>query len=215
MKGRAERLDEESIRYVYKTYMKIDFPRSELKPLKSILSLIQQKRGEGYGFYDKDELTGYAFLIKAPSGRAYLIDYLAVLPSLRDRGYGSACLSALQNILEEKNTLHSKILGTGENMESTANEREYMIMVESEDPSFAADETEKQVRRRRIRFYEKNGFFDSQNVCRLFGVEYRILGKTSCMTQEEPRNMRCKEELDSIYRTIIPKLVYHSQVKWM
>ena len=31
-------------------------------------------------------------------------------------------------------------------------------MVESEDPSFAADETEKQVRRRRIRFYEKNGF---------------------------------------------------------
>ena len=100
-------------------------------------------------------------------------------------------------------------------MKSTANEREYMIMVESEDPSFAADETEKQVRRRRIRFYEKNGFFDSQNVCRLFGVEYRILGKTSCMTQEEPRNMRCREELDSIYRTIIPKLVYHSQVKWM
>ena len=155
MKVRAERLDEESIRYVYKTYMKIDFPRSELKPLKSILSLIQRKRGEGYGFYDKDELTGYAFLIKAPSGRAYLIDYLAVLPSLRDRGYGSACLSALQNILEEKNTLHSKLLGTGENMESTANEREYMIMVESEDPSFAADETEKQVRRRRISVFMK------------------------------------------------------------
>ena len=184
MKVRAERLDEESIRYVYKTYMKIDFPRSELKPLKSILSLIQQKRGEGYGFYDKDELTGYAFLIKAPSGRAYLIDYLAVLPSLRDRGYGSACLSALQNILEEKNTLHSKLLGTGENMESTANEREYTIMVESEDPSFAADETEKQVRRRRIRFYEKNGFFDSKNDCSHYGVENTLVGKTTSKTQE-------------------------------
>mgnify|MGYP000416625137 CR=1 FL=1 len=56
MKVRAERLDEESIRYVYKTYMKIDFPRSELKPLKSILSLIQQKRGEKYPAFQN---TGY------------------------------------------------------------------------------------------------------------------------------------------------------------
>ncbi len=34
-------------------------------------------------------------------------------------------------------------------------------MAETEDPSFAAREEELQVRRRRIRFYEKNGFFDS------------------------------------------------------
>ena len=88
MNVRAERLDNESIRYIYKTYMKKDFPRSELKPLKSILALTESGRGDGYGFYDGNALAGYAFLIKAPSGRAYLIDYLAVLPSVRGRGYG-------------------------------------------------------------------------------------------------------------------------------
>lgn len=124
-------------------------------------------------------------------GRAYLIDYLAVLPSLRDRGYGSACLRALQDVF-------------GENL----------VMVESEEPSFAVREAERQVRRRRISFYEKNGFFDSRNICRLFGVEYRILGKSDCV-EEEHRQMRCREELDSIYRTVIPKIAYGSQVKWL
>lgn len=191
LKVKAELLDEERIRYIYKSHMKKDFPRAELKPLKSILMLIEQNRGEGYGVYNERELAGYAFLIKAPSGRAYLIDYLAVLPSLRDRGYGSACLRALQDVF-------------GENL----------VMVESEEPSFAARETERQVRRRRISFYEKNGFFDSRNICRLFGVEYRILGKADCM-EEEHRQMRCREELDSIYRTVIPKIAYGSQVKWL
>lgn len=68
MNVRAERLDNESIRYIYKTYMKKDFPRSELKPLKSILALTESGRGDGYGFYDGNALAGYAFLIKAPSG---------------------------------------------------------------------------------------------------------------------------------------------------
>lgn len=88
-------------------------------------------------------------------------------------------------------------------------------MAETEDPSFAAREEELQVRRRRIRFYEKNGFFDSRNTCRLFGVEYRILGKSSAAAEKEEIQIRCREELDSIYRTVIPKIVYGSQVIWL
>lgn len=57
MNVRAERLDNESIRYIYKTYMKKDFPRSELKPLKSILALTESGRGDGYGFYDGNALA--------------------------------------------------------------------------------------------------------------------------------------------------------------
>lgn len=207
MNVRAERLDNESIRYIYKTYMKKDFPRSELKPLKSILALTESGRGDGNGFYDGNALAGYAFLIKAPSGRAYLIDYLAVLPSVRGRGYGSACLLALQSILDKRDMYSDK--------EAVRENEGYIIMAETEDPSFAAREEELQVRRRRIRFYEKNGFFDSRNTCRLFGVEYRILGKSSAAAEKEEIQIRCREELDSIYRTVIPKIVYGSQVIWL
>lgn len=63
MKVKAELLDEERIRYIYKSHMKKDFPRAELKPLKSILMLIEQNRGEGYGFYNERELAGHISLI--------------------------------------------------------------------------------------------------------------------------------------------------------
>lgn len=33
--------------------------------------------------------------------------------------------------------------------------------------------------------------------------------------EKEHSQMRCREELDSIYCTVIPKIVYGSQLKWL
>ncbi|MCA5960295.1 hypothetical protein LC724_07290 [Blautia sp. RD014234] len=46
-------------------------------------------------------------------------------------------------------------------------------------------------------------------------MEYRILGKSSAAAEKEEIQIRCREELDSIYRTVIPKIVYGSQVIWL
>lgn len=49
------------------------------------------------------------------------------------------------------------------------------MIVEVENPDFAKSEAEREERRRRIWFYEKNGLILTEFCSCLFGVEYRIM----------------------------------------
>ncbi len=145
------RLTMEQAEQVYTRYMKQDFPRDELKPFAMIREADARGEYECLGCYDGDLLCGYAYLVKL--GREYLLDYFAVLSDLRGSGYGSRILQVLR-----------------ENYADAA-----AMLIESENPDFAADDDALRERQRRLRFYLHAGCLDTGVTARVFGVEYRVL----------------------------------------
>lgn len=141
-------LDE--IRYVYNTYMVVDFPKDELKPLKAIEQMVADGICSCFAMYDKGIVTAYAFLCEY--NRYVLVDYLAVNSDMRGQGIGSRLLELLKEKLGGKT-----------------------ILVECEDIEFAENSSEAETRKRRISFYTESGFSVSYVKTVLFGVNYVIL----------------------------------------
>lgn len=179
-------LTTEQIRKIYREEMVLDFPDDERKPLMMIL----KSRAEGtyacFGAFDSDSLVGYAFY--AVHGQDYLLDYLAVVRGMRDRGIGSQILLLLANQLEESAS----------------------VLVEVEDPRSADTEEEAQLRRRRMRFYIRNGFRDTGVTAWTFGVEYRLLEleKNGCRSEESIREL-----YRSHYKAMVPKPMYEKNIR--
>ena len=92
-----------------------------------------------------------------PEGPCWLLDYYAVCQGGRGQGAGSAFWRQLPGQLDGCQGL----------------------LIEVEDPDTAPTAPERETRRRRIRFYLKNGARETGCRCRLFGVEYRCLLYTS------------------------------------
>ena len=110
------------------------FLPQECKPLPDILVLEDQGYYEVWGLFEVDTLLGYAALWKAPSFPLVLLDYLGVTTSRRSSGLGSEILSRLK-------------------------QQGRPLILESELPIDGDKEEKNRIRRRRIDFYRRNGFF--------------------------------------------------------
>lgn len=86
---------------------------------------------------------------------AEMLDYYAVSREARGTGIGSCFLRLLKEELGRKDIC--------------------TMIAEVENPDFAKSEAEREERKRRIRFYEKNGLILTEICSCLFGVEYRIM----------------------------------------
>ena len=73
-----------------------DFHKGEIKPLWRILYLWLQGRYMGYGYFEEGARVGYMLFYK-PGRQAgnTLLDYYAIEPSFRSKGYGSAFFKLL------------------------------------------------------------------------------------------------------------------------
>lgn len=143
------KLNGQQIALIYEHQMLRDFTPQELKPLELLLRLEQARRYAGYGFYEGEELLGYALLAYAEHSPDVLLDYFAVCPSRRNQGLGQAFLTQLM-----------AELGSGRRA----------LLLEVEDPHYGRDEADRDLRSRRMGFYQR---------C---GVELR---KLRCCVQEE------------------------------
>lgn len=139
---------------IYNNHIKNDFPPAEVKPLSRILMLYEKGLYFVYALYQKDELLSYAFFSSAPGCEYVLLDYLAVVDGKRNMGIGNKMLDLL------KTEVCKNFNG---------------ILLESENPDFAKDETEKTIRIRRLGFYLRCGFETTKIQSCLFGVEYKIM----------------------------------------
>ena len=120
-----------------------DFPPAELKPFATIERMYQKGAYRCYAFFDGADEVGYAYL--ATDGYFTLLDYLAMEPSCRGKGYGSQVLPIITGeLIPDGNTL----------------------IIEAENPACAASLDDREVRLARLRFYKRGGM--------RFGVEYRI-----------------------------------------
>lgn len=150
-------LTQEEIIEIYDVWGPKHFPDSELKPLSSVKTLLEGGQYSGYGLYDGSDtanggLLGYALLLHDKNKKKMLLDYYAFLEEHRCRGLGSFFLHEIRR--------QSDFPG---------------CFIECEAPETAGCGSQKELRERRIRFYERNGAILTQVNARLFGVTYRML----------------------------------------
>ncbi len=135
-----------------------DFPKSELKPLCSVVWYCLRGRYRCYTLTHEGEARGYAMLFLPGDGGEKLIDYLAVFKKDRGRGYGSELLRLLR-------------------------EREGPTVLESEDPDFSHGDADRAVREKRLAFYFRAGYTVRPFKVKLFGVEFLILSNGGALSR--------------------------------
>ena len=146
---KLEILTKEALTDLYNGELVVDFPKSELKPLRAMLNLMELGNYDPLLVTEGEETVGYA-MVWLPSDRnGALLEYFGVLRGKRNGGLGSRIL----NLLAER---YGQLFG------------------EAEAPT-SADPEENDLRRRRIGFYERNGFRVLDYECALFGVRFNCL----------------------------------------
>ncbi len=183
-----KKIDKKTAEDIYRTRMPSDFPPAELKPWKRIARMWEDGVYFAYGFYENGELMAYAYLVEADSGDV-LLDYYAVAAQARGNGIGSRCIRLLI----------AELQGQGSRL----------LLIEVENPLYAAAKAERIMQEKRIRFYEKNGLILTEYASRLFGVEYRIMFFPMQKTID-PKAVF--EALDRIYHTMFPDAYFGEQV---
>ena len=183
-------MDIDEIREIYYTNMVHEFPPEELKPFSAIDRLLQRDMYLCFGLYDGDTLQGYAFLVTEPGNARLLLDYYVVLEEYRDRGMGTRFMT----LLREACATYAAIL------------------VEVENPDYAENDEQLTAQKRRVSFYERNGFMDTGIRANLFDAEYRVLQRNI----GEHVDGDTFQALDSLYRAMLgdqygSRLRYHDQ----
>ena len=172
------------VEQLYKSRLKKDFARNELRPLASLRRSWEKDAYDCYGLFAGEELLGYAFFVR--QGKNYLFDYLGIAEDYRDQGLGSIFLRQLAAGLTEADC----------------------VIGEVEDPEKAKDEQTRAVRQRRLQFYLRSGYLKTELRSVVFGVDYRILeiptGTTH--TADELRTI-----YTGLYRSILPAPFFRTQ----
>ena len=144
-----KQLDKQELEILYTNEMTADFPKSELKPLRAMLRLMDLGRYDPLLITEGGEAVGYAMIWLPPEGKGALLEYLGVLRGRRNAGLGTQILSLL-------------------------GDRYGALFGEAEEPN-SDDPAENDLRRRRIGFYERSGFRVADYECALFGVRFHCL----------------------------------------
>ena len=142
-------LDKAERKNIYKQHMKQDFPKNELRPLHGIEALVNQGVYYTYGIFEKDSLIAYAYFWEEKEREVLLFDYFAVVSNLRNQGHGTEAMKAILHLCENKRG----------------------VILETENPEKAESSEEKEMRKRRISFYQRCGLKMSDVRIDLFGGE--------------------------------------------
>jgi len=143
-------LNQDELTALYQNEMTADFPKSELKPLAAMLRLMDLGRYDPLAVTDGSQTVGYAMVWLPENREGALLEYFGVLRGLRNAGLGTKILTLLL-------------------------ERYGQVFGEAEAPGPEASPEENDLRRRRIAFYERNGFRVLDYECALFGVRFNCL----------------------------------------
>lgn len=146
-------LDARQLTELYEGEMVHVFPREELKPLRAMLTLLDRGMYHPLALTDQGRQLGYALLWTGEDPDYALLEYLGVMRGLRNGGLGAEMLALL-----------------GERFPHLFGEAEAPT-----DPDPAVNE----LRRRRLGFYERNGFRILNYECALFGVHFNCLYRGS------------------------------------
>lgn len=142
-------LDKADLSDLFARDISFDFPKTELKPLKTMLAMMDAGCYEPLLAVRDAEPVGYALCWLPEGQKGALLDYLGVLRGKRNGGLGSEILALLA-------------------------ERYGQLFGEVETPEEGPPDV-RELRRRRIGFYERNSFRVLNYDCALFGVWFKCM----------------------------------------
>jgi len=134
---------------LYSYYLEI-FPKEERKSFRMIEKSYNKGISKIIKIVNDNNLVGFMILNQIKKNGYVILDYLAILPQYRDKGFGSKALRKLIN-QQEKNE---------------------GIFIEIEKIGLGKDEEENRLRRKRQKFYEELGFKQLKIDLILFDVIY-------------------------------------------
>lgn len=174
------------IERLFKSRLKKDFARNELKPLSSMRRSWEKDAYDCYGLFCGDEILGYAFFVRL--GKNFLFDYLAIEESHRDEGLGFIFLRQLTACLTDADC----------------------VVIEVEDPDQAKNEADRVLRERRLQFYLRNGYLETMLTSEVFGADYRILEVPvgNPHTTDQLRNIYA-----ALYQSTLPAFFFRTQFR--
>ncbi|MBR4501694.1 MAG: GNAT family N-acetyltransferase [Clostridia bacterium] len=176
--------DFSQVESLYKTRLREDFPPDELKPLESMERSWRKGAYDCYGLFDGDDILGYAFFVCRD--RDLLLDYFAIDKERRDRGLGSLFLRQLADHVRGANC----------------------AVCEVQDPDKAESAQDRIERERRLRFYLRSGFRQTELTSVLFGVNYRIL---EIPGTEAHTAGQLREAYTELYRSTLPETLFRTE----
>ena len=178
-----QKLEIPQLEKLYHAHMEKDFVPQELRPWHSVKHLTEQGCYATFACREEGQLVAYAAFARCEAG--VLLDYFAVVPQLRGKGVGSWFFRELKGVFPQ--------------FEAPC------IFIEVESLESACSPEEREVRRRRIQFYQRCGCEETPIFAHLFGVEYQIM---TFPLEEGPSPSL--EELEAallrLYQVIIPRL---------
>ena len=178
-----QKLEIPQLEKLYHAHMEKDFVPQELRPWHSVKHLTEQGCYATFACREEGQLVAYAAFARCEAG--VLLDYFAVVPQLRGKGVGSRFFRELKGVFPQ--------------FEAPC------IFIEVESLESACSPEEREVRRRRIQFYQRCGCEGTPIFAHLFGVEYQIM----TFPLEEgpsPSLEELEDALLRLYQVIIPRL---------
>ena len=178
--------DFSQVEMLYKTRLKKDFARNEIKPLSAMRRLWEKDAYDCYGLFDGDEILGYAFIVRM--GKNCLGDYIAIADGCRGQGLGTVFLRRLTDCLADADC----------------------VIGEVEDPAKAPNEDARLLRERRLQFYLRSGYLKTELTSVVFGADYLLLEApvSAPHTTEELRSIYTE-----LYRSIFPPRFFRTQFR--
>ncbi len=146
-------LSPDEMRRAYLTDMVYVFPANELKPCEAIYEEMLEGKFLACGLFAGGELVAYVFSACKPGYEYLFTQYVVVQERYRSLGVGSVLMDQIAKRYGEYRA----------------------VMLDVEDPLYAEDEAEKRHRRKRVRFYLKNGFRKTRVKSHVYGVDYVIM----------------------------------------
>lgn len=157
--------------------MRREFPDDERKPLSMIQAQYDRGVYDTWWLKKNGERKGYALLLRAEGCPYVLLDYLAMLE--KGGGYGSVCLERLKERYPQG------------------------ILVEAEAVTEGLTPEVRDLRQRRLRFYQRAGFVPCPFQNRVFGVVYLV----HLWARELPpdRDALCARAYHQLYQSQLPQ----------
>lgn len=142
----------EDFEVLYNSHLLSDFPRAELRSMETFEEMYNDEAIYAYAMVDEDEILAYATFVREKSSDVMLLDYYAVSKTRRNEGLGSLFLQELRILLPARG-----------------------FILEVEDPNFASNDQELDIRNRRVDFYKRNGATMTDWMWHAFTVDFKLM----------------------------------------
>lgn len=169
---------EEFKKIIYPEYLKL-FPKLERKTLKDIENSFLKNITKIIKITENDNFIGFIIFNVLEDKKYLQLDYFAILPQYQNKGYGTQALELLKEQSKKYNG----------------------IFIEVEKVGLGNNESENRLRKKRIEFYEKIGFYKLNCDLDLYTVIYSpYILLTSNVKESEEKVLK---DIFDIYTAIL------------